>query len=89
MGLNVIKEFYLQVRNSLVGLLVFFVLQGLILIALSVLIFLYPESLTILFGVFFGALALVSLYVAIMIARYTFKLKKLKEDIFNITKLFK
>lgn len=79
MNFNVIKEFYLDVRNTLVWFVVYFFLQAIIWIGVAVLIWLYPQTLQVLATIALVVLAVVSLYFGILFAKYAHKLKKLKD----------
>jgi|GEM_PF-1398375 len=90
MSLNFIKDFYLSVRNTLVWFVVYFLLQAVIWVALAILILVYPQALYVLAAVFFILIAIVSLYFACVVIKYTRKLKGLKDSVDSITgELFK
>jgi len=77
--MELIEHLYHHVRNSLLWLTVYFFLQFGILIALAVLIWLYPQALFLLAVIFFCLLGAVSLYFAIIVLRYVLKVKKLHD----------
>ena len=79
MPMNFIKSFYDHVRNTLVWFVIYFILQAIIWALLGVLIMLYPQALFTLVIIFFFLLSAVSIYFAVLIARYVLKLKKIKE----------
>ncbi|MBU1132632.1 hypothetical protein KKC32_05320 [Patescibacteria group bacterium] len=81
MNVLFLREFYHNVRNTFIWILLYFIVQALIWLALAVLVFMYPESLAILFGVFFVILSVVCIYSAILVSRYAMKLKALKDMI--------
>jgi len=57
MPLDFLKDFYHNVRNTLIWFVVYFFLQAIIWIVLAVLILLYPQALYVLATVFFFILA--------------------------------
>lgn len=78
MSLNFLQSFYSHVRNTLLWFVIYFIIQTLIWVMLGILVLIYPQALFVLAVVFFFILAVVSLYFAILVARYVYKLKKLK-----------
>lgn len=81
MALNFLKDLYHNVRNTLVWFVVYFFLQAVIWVALAVLILVYPQSLYVLAAVFFFILAVVSIYFGGIVAKYAYKIKKLKDSL--------
>jgi len=81
MAVNFLKDFYENIRNSLLGIMVYFILQSLVWIALAILIIMYPQSLMIIFAVVFCVFALLGFYFAFIFARYLSKLKKIKDAV--------
>ena len=77
--LDFLKDFYQNVRNTLVWFVIYFLLQALIWIALAVLIVLYPQALVILASIFFFILSVVSIFLACVVMKYVRKLKKVKD----------
>lgn len=78
MPFNFLKHFYQHVHNSLVWLIVYFAFQTIILVALALLIWIYPQALFILISLLFLLLAVISIFLACIISKYVFKLKKVK-----------
>ncbi|KKQ79223.1 MAG: hypothetical protein UT02_C0044G0011 [Parcubacteria group bacterium GW2011_GWC2_38_7] len=81
MPLDFLKDFYHNVRNTLIWFVVYFFLQAIIWIVLAVLILLYPQALYVLATVFFFILAVVSIYFACVVIKYVVKIKKLKDSL--------
>ncbi len=79
MNLNVLKDFYLQLRNTMIWFVVYFFLQTLIWIAVAILIWLYPQTINVLATIALAILAVVSFYFGVLFTRYVLKLKKLKD----------
>jgi hypothetical protein len=77
--LDFLKDFYLNVRNTLVWFVIYFVLQAVIWVALAILVILYPQALVILAAIFFFILSVVSLFLAFVVIKYVKKLKKVKD----------
>lgn len=82
MNLNVLKDFYLHLRNTLVWFVVYFFIQAIIWLGLAALIWIYPQTLAILATIALVVLSVVSIYFGILFTRYACKLKKIK-DIFS------
>lgn len=74
-----LEGFYQQIRNTLVWFVIYFIIQTVLLVALAILILIYPEALFILVAICFIGLAVVSLYFAAVFIKYTLKLKKIKD----------
>jgi hypothetical protein len=81
MNFNVLKDFYLQVRNTLVWFVVYFFAQAIIWITVAVLIWLYPQTINVLATIALAVLSLVSVYFGILFTRMVLKLKDLKDAI--------
>ncbi|MBT5337833.1 hypothetical protein HN858_02865 [Candidatus Falkowbacteria bacterium] len=79
--LHFLEKFYQHTRNTLMWFIVYFVLQTVIWIALGVLVLVYPQTLFILFALFFVLIAAVNVYFAILFIHYFTKLKKLKDTL--------
>lgn len=79
--MNILKDFYQNVRNTMVWFVVYFILQAAIWVALAVLVLIYPQFLTILAAIFFFVIAVVSLYFGCVIIKYVRKLKNVKDMI--------
>jgi len=79
MNLEFLQSFYHHMRNALLWFAIYFLLQTIIWIALAILIWYYPQALFILVVIFFCVLAIVSLYFSIVVFKYVYKLKKLKD----------
>lgn len=77
--LDFLKDFYLNVRNTLVWFVIYFVLQAVIWVALAILVILYPQALVLLAAIFFFILSIVSLFLACVVIKYVKKLKKVKD----------
>ena len=84
--LKSIESLYQHVRNTMVWFVLYFVLQTVIWITLAILILIYPQALFILFSCFFVLLSAISIYFALVAAKYAFRLKKLKDKISLIRK---
>ncbi len=80
MNLNFVRDLYHSVRNTLIWFVVYFLLQAIIWVVLAFLILAYPQALRILVATFFFVFAVVSLYFAGIVIKYTRKLKKLKNN---------
>ena len=77
--INVLKDFYQNVRNTLVWFVIYFFMQALIWIALAILILVYPQALYVLAAIFFFILSFVSFYFACVVIKYVRKLKNVKD----------
>lgn len=77
--LDFLKDFYLNVRNTLVWFVIYFVLQAIIWVALAILVILYPQALVVLAAIFFFVLSVVSIFLACVVIKYVRKLKKVKD----------
>lgn len=78
-----VQGIYKSLRNALLSIFIYFVLQTILLLAIGVLILVYPFALIILVAVFFFLLAIISLVVAWKVKCYHGKLKDIKKAIFG------
>ena len=81
MNLNVLKDFYQQVRNTLVWFVVYFFAQAIIWITVAILVWLYPQTINVLATIALAVLAFISVYFGILFTRIVLKLKDLKDAI--------
>ena len=81
MNLNVLKDFYLQVRNTLIWFVVYFFLQAIIWIAVAICVWVYPQTINVLATIALAVLAITSIYFGILFTRMVLKLKKIKDVI--------
>lgn len=75
------ENLYHFVRRLLFEILVYFFLQGILLVILAVIVVLYPLTLNLLVSLGFLIFALISFYLALRLVRLFHKVKKIKEAI--------
>lgn len=71
-NIKIFKEF----RHSLAGFFWYFLLEGVLLLALGVLVVIYPQIIILLFAFFFILLALASFWLAVKVRRVIKKVDK-------------
>jgi len=74
---------YKSLRNALLSIFIYFILQAILLLVIGVLILVYPFALIVLVALFFLILAIISLVIAWKVKCYHSMLKKIKQTIFG------
>lgn len=75
---NFVMHFYQHVRDSLLWLVVYFIMQALIWIGFGIIIWLYPQALKVFVCAALAVLTITSLYLAAIVGHYVWKLKRIK-----------
>lgn len=78
-----LQGIYKSLRNALLSIFIYFILQAILLLAIGVLIVVYPFALIVLVSLFFLILAIMSLVIAWKVKCYHGRLKKIKEAVFG------
>lgn len=74
-----ISDIYHFIRKILFEILLYFLLQGVLLIVLAALILFYPYTLNLLVALAFFVIAIISVYLMVRVAILFHKLKKFKD----------
>jgi uncharacterized membrane protein HdeD (DUF308 family) len=79
--MEALQNIYKNLRNSLMSIFLYFLLQTILFVTLAILIVVYPFALVLFFAMFLIVLAIISLIIAIKVKKYHGGLKKVKEMI--------
>ena len=81
--MEILQNIYKNLRSALLNIVVYFLLQAILFVALAVLIIIFPFALILFFSLFLLVIAVISFVIALKVKKYHGGLKKVKELIFG------